>query len=350
MQPIPPIRAAARSRRAHRRAAVSVVGLVGLFSFASTASAEDILFANTVSYSIIGRAGGSGAEIERISEADFLQKFNTLSVEAFLDYELTRNVNAFDATGHVSATISALADFGSLGIAYSGKVRATTSGQLKSGYGIVDSSRVTARWQDTLIFTGNEPGRTTTIAATLKLDGGFGGDGALSLGPQVDAAYTRTSLSILATLNGTSVIPVSPYYGFGGIWGVSTLNARGGQPAPIIFEPPESVTVIMTFTQGQVYVLDYRMEVQSDSWAAINLAAAAAPQEAEAEWSANFGNTLTWGGITSVTDTLTGLPLDNYSLTSASGIDYVQAVPEPSSYLLAAAATAATMLLRRLRR
>jgi hypothetical protein len=346
MQPIPPIRAAVRWRRAHCCAAISVVGFVGLLNCASTASAEDILFANTVSYSIVGRVGATGAETTPISQTDFLQNFNTVSIPAILNYDLTRDATGLGATGHVSAKISATAHHSLLAIDYSGDVAATTSAQLNTGLGIVDSSLVIARWQDTLNFTGNEPGRTTTIAATLKLNGGFGGS-ALSAGAQVDAAYTRTSLGLIATLNGTSVIPVSPYLGFGSLWGTSNLNAvTGSQPPPLSFEPPESVTVIMNFTQGQVYVLDYRMAVASDSWALINLAGTAAPQEANAHWSAYFAHTLTWGGITSVTDTLTGLPLDNYSLTSASGIDYVHAVPEPEQWLGIATALVALAALR----
>jgi hypothetical protein len=53
----------------------------------------------------------------------------------------------------------------------------------------------------------------------------------------------------------------------------------------------------------------------------------------------DFGHTMFWGGITSLTDA-NGNPVDNYTLTSLSGFDYrfaavpAAAVPSPSTVLL----------------
>ena len=345
MQPITTPRAAARSRHAVRRAAFYVVGLAGLFGCASAASAQSFLYANTASYNIVGRAGASGNAVSNISASDFDQYFDTASTPAILNYDVTRDVGGAGAAGHVSAHISAIADRGELGISYRGDVKANTFAALNTGLGIIDSSLVVARWQDTLIFTGNEPGRTTTVAATLDLTGDFGGSAGFT-GTQVAAAFTESTLGLAATLNGTSVLQAAPY--FASLWGVSTLNALPGtNPAPLNLEPPESATVIMTFTQGQVYTLDYRMAVSNASWALINLAGSAAPREASADWSANFSHTLMWGGITSVTDTLTGLPLENYSLTSASGVDYTVPMPEPGACLLVLGGIGAVLRRRR---
>jgi hypothetical protein len=54
--------------------------------------------------------------------------------------------------------------------------------------------------------------------------------------------------------------------------------------------------------------------------------------------SANFMHTLTYEGITSITDAVTGEPIQNWSVTSASGFDYTHpfAEPEPASIVLAA--------------
>jgi hypothetical protein len=57
---------------------------------------------------------------------------------------------------------------------------------------------------------------------------------------------------------------------------------------------------------------------------------------------ASFGHTFTWGGITSVVDADTGQPITDWTLTSASGVDWAHAaqgpatVPEPSTLSLAA--------------
>jgi hypothetical protein len=52
---------------------------------------------------------------------------------------------------------------------------------------------------------------------------------------------------------------------------------------------------------------------------------------------ASFQNSLVWGGIRSVTDPVTGLPIEGWSVISRSGADYsksFEVVPEPSSVLL----------------
>jgi hypothetical protein len=44
-----------------------------------------------------------------------------------------------------------------------------------------------------------------------------------------------------------------------------------------------------------------------------------------------FGHTFTWGGITSVVDADTGQPITDWTLTSASGFDWMNAAPGPST-------------------
>ena len=44
-----------------------------------------------------------------------------------------------------------------------------------------------------------------------------------------------------------------------------------------------------------------------------------------------FAHTLSWGGIMSVTDSVTGQPVEGWTVTSASGFDYTRTIPEPSS-------------------
>lgn len=64
-----------------------------------------------------------------------------------------------------------------------------------------------------------------------------------------------------------------------------------------------------------------------------------------------YGNTVSWGGITSV-ETSAGVPVTNYVLSSESGFDYSQpyVVPEPSGIqLLAALVGASIVFWRRLR-
>jgi hypothetical protein len=55
-----------------------------------------------------------------------------------------------------------------------------------------------------------------------------------------------------------------------------------------------------------------------------------------ASGTALYEHTINWGGISSVVDSVTGEPDTDWSVTSASGFDYTNAVPEPSSIVLAA--------------
>jgi hypothetical protein len=57
---------------------------------------------------------------------------------------------------------------------------------------------------------------------------------------------------------------------------------------------------------------------------------------AAAGFTADFSHTLEWGGITKVTNLLTGEDVTNWTVTSASGYDYSQLfeVPEPNSWVL----------------
>jgi hypothetical protein len=52
---------------------------------------------------------------------------------------------------------------------------------------------------------------------------------------------------------------------------------------------------------------------------------------------ATFGHTMTWGGITSVIDKVTGRPITDWTIDSASGFDYSKPfseIPEPASICL----------------
>ncbi len=49
---------------------------------------------------------------------------------------------------------------------------------------------------------------------------------------------------------------------------------------------------------------------------------------------ADYSHTLAWGGIDSVTDASTGLPITDWSVSSATGFDYSQPAPEPATFVL----------------
>lgn len=68
--------------------------------------------------------------------------------------------------------------------------------------------------------------------------------------------------------------------------------------------------------------------------------------------SADYGHTVYWGGVQSVTDALTGEPISDWSMKSLSGADYTRSfepVPEPSTIALAGGLAALVVLARQRR-
>jgi PEP-CTERM motif len=65
--------------------------------------------------------------------------------------------------------------------------------------------------------------------------------------------------------------------------------------------------------------------------------------------SASFEHSLVWGGIRSVSDPVTGLPIEGWSVVSASGTDYSKSfeTPEPSSLVLLVVGVAGCLMRRR---
>ena len=151
-----------------------------------------------------------------------------------------------------------------------------------------------------------------------------------------------------------------PYLSHGprDIWGYFEEGVLSLTINPHIREnPPATIPVALLFPGGSdkvsgivAWTLGVRAEVTVDDADVIN------HQAGSAIAIADFAHTLSWGGITSVTDADTGQPITNYTLTSASGFDYTHpfagpipepgSVPEPSSIGLLASCLALMLLWR----
>lgn len=71
------------------------------------------------------------------------------------------------------------------------------------------------------------------------------------------------------------------------------------------------------------------------------------PGSGNSFFDANFRNTLNWGGITSVTDAATGELIDDWTVTSASGVNYANPIPEPTAFGLLATGVSVLLVRRR---
>ena len=102
--------------------------------------------------------------------------------------------------------------------------------------------------------------------------------------------------------------------------------------------PPSVIPVSFTAQLGIKRGIQYSIELQGRSMAGFpawecNGTTLPCDASASAELTANYANSLLWGGISSVTDA-SGDPIVGFTVSSDSGFNYAQAVPEPGSWAM----------------
>jgi hypothetical protein len=198
-------------------------------------------------------------------------------------------------------------------------------------------ARGTAALSDTLTVNDGSPGSQVVMHAQLKLEGNespnvFGEfpqgmpnddriDGRAAISVDIFGAYIAVSQGPNPhQLTGSAGSAIEQSY----TGGSSVVNA-GGPPPSIIF-------LDETFVAGVPQTLAYTLSVDANgsmqNYDDINKQTGAVFDEGD------YADTLAWDGINSVTDTA-GNPITGWTVTSASGFDYTQAVPEPSTAVLA---------------
>ena len=114
-------------------------------------------------------------------------------------------------------------------------------------------------------------------------------------------------------------------------------NIPGSSPLNTKFDPNPIVPLTFSAISGLPIPLSVTLEAD----AIVGVTSFTTADGGSADALSNFGHTLLWGGISSITDSK-GNPISNWSVTSASGFDYSQPatepVPEPSTFLLLAIA------------
>jgi hypothetical protein len=186
------------------------------------------------------------------------------------------------------------------------------------------------------------PGRKI-INAKWTISGYLGADanGAQSADPNDSFLYDYTQ-SVGESWLGVSGTGITP----GPIPGDNIANGNqyaeyfkqqgGKQPPPTIdhlaVDPPASVAISFELLPGQPTSVSWQFYVGAEA----NVENKdLTPGSGFAVATSQFSHTMTWGGITSVIDETTGQPITDWTLDSASGFDYTQAVPEPSTFVLA---------------
>ena len=223
-----------------------------------------------------------------------------------------------------------------------GSVSSSTSGSFLTETSAIAGGSLGVSWSDNMILDPNLPvGTSLKVDASLILNGVYSGFAAGSLAANQHFAtwavsVNLTGLGVLDQVNGGIGTTLGSFQN--GTLG--TLNFSGGYPELII---PISFTVV----GGQPEDFGVRMSLGGSATA--RTVSRGAPGSVTAGFSASFSHTLLWGGISSVTDLTTGLPVLDYTITSDSGFDYSQAasVPEASSALLIALGIGVLAIRRR---
>jgi hypothetical protein len=186
--------------------------------------------------------------------------------------------------------------------------------------------------QDSLTFysspTADNPSGLIHVSGYLNLVGTVhaGAFGSLN----VDA-IAITSVSVIGTGMTTATGSINDVYqtvptGSGSV--PTLMHNESSFPAPTSI--PYSWTVIgdVPFPISVELNVASEVHVVNQSYANPTIGTASAD--------ALFSHTLTWGGITSVTNGVTDEPITGWTVTSTSGFDYTRTVPEPSSLVLLA--------------
>lgn len=244
------------------------------------------------------------------------------------------------ASGSVSDSDSGPGDFGeprygdntataTFGMLHASSMMGTTARSSSSTYAAFGTS--TASFTDDFLFFSPELNGT---AGTVKVQ--FTIDGTLSI--------TTTGTPNHSSASNSTYAQASYAFGVGIDASTTTATQR------LRYDGTTSGTAFLGVTQE--FILPFTFgDWTNDVTLRITTAAAAASQGSfyTSETTADLSHTATWGGFVEVRDA-NGNLVTNYSFSSASGVNYAQAVPEPGSASLLLLAAVSLLARRRAQR
>ncbi len=201
-----------------------------------------------------------------------------------------------------------------------------------------------SRWTDSFTIDAGEAfrGRNGFIAGSLSVDGYFRG----RIGP--NGPNDNSSVSVVVRIGGTGIArgdtsSFSPVFsgrcgdGYCGAFYAGFGEFERGGPGRVGTATnsniPTTILLDIPVTFGAVNVLDYSLRTEID----LRTSTFSGGFGTSADGIADYGHTLTWGGISGVFDSA-GNAITTFTTTSASGFDYLQAptsaVPAPAAVWL----------------
>jgi hypothetical protein len=282
----------------------------------------------------------------------------SVSDEEMVSYDNTQMANdglmqGTHAQSHAYA--QAFATWGAVEVLFSGLVGATNDvahpNLTYGGSAGVESAIDKAEFLDkTLISVPGRPdGATIVVHSHLNLRGSFqnafnGDTSNFSGNVQLFMSITGHG-GLIGGNGGNGGLPPAPYDGL--YFGKYVENSNGVDNMDL--EPPSSIPITLFLENNAFDTLGFTLNITGQASVSSSMHSGTIPGSISDAFVADFGHTLTWGGIDSVTDATTGEALDGWTFTSESGVDYSKpiSVPEPATLKLFACGLAIIASQRR---
>jgi hypothetical protein len=248
---------------------------------------------------------------------------------------IVQGTSAGSAIADTEGVIHAQVDYGLISLSASCEARLPTPPPI-GGDIVLGSGNVVGEWSDEFTLLPPTPalaGQPATIVINLLLHGIGTADGA-SANPSGTFASYRLDVKIGTCVSGCAFAQLGTWTdngtaGGGLVFTGDPVTGLVGVSVPVVFSLP--------------IPLDVKLTVDAQAIASSDVFATA---------SGDFGHTLAWGGISEVRDAQQNV-VTGYSVTSGSGVDWSQSVPEPGYgaltgiALMSVAAMRATRGMRR---
>ena len=226
----------------------------------------------------------------------------------------------------IAFNATATADYGQL------KVGTVTLWNLvddnpQEGFYAHNDANASARWID--VANVDVPGRVSgflDVQSFLFVSGTMEGAASQTGNPENNNAEGHLRLDLSS---GNPAITIQGGFSMG------RLTASAPDTANLKILPPERIPVRFLYEIGKPFSIDLTLSLHSDG---TSLSGFADKTNVFMETQADYTHTLSWGGITQVTDHQTGQVINNWTISSESGFDYSQPFPVPEP-------TTATLLL-----
>jgi hypothetical protein len=231
----------------------------------------------------------------------------------------------------ISFNATASADYGQLKVGSLSFWNISDTGT-KQSYNVYNDATVSARWID--VANVNVPGRTSgylDVRTFLRVSGNMEGTASAEGNVQNNRAEGQLQLDITSS---NSSITIDNGFAMGRL----LVNSVHSNELNIL--PPDVIPVRFLYEIGKPFSIDFTLSLHTYGTASSGYADTSTVLMST---DADFTHTVSWGGISEITDHATGEVIDNWTITSESGFDYSRPfpVPEPSTFVLAAIGIAA---------